>query len=80
MIEQRLIIMKYYPEKNVVKSLLNAEVGLHSQINKHLQQIRTELAVDFPFIHRIAVAVYDEERDALHTYAFNEDNSSNISI
>lgn len=78
MIEQGLIIMKYYSEKNVDKSLLNAEVGLHSQIDKNLQQIRTELAVDFPFIHRIAVAVYDEERDALHTYAFDEDSSSNI--
>ncbi len=70
--------MENNSDKILGSTQFNTEVGLHSQIDKKLQLIRAELAVDFPFIHRIAVAVYDEDRDALHTYAFDEDSPSNI--
>lgn len=57
---------------------LNTDLARKSQIGKKLQFIRTDLAADFSFVHRVAVAIYDEERDVLQTYAFDEDISSNI--
>lgn len=43
-----------------------------------LATLRIELSESFPCIHRLAVAIYHEERDILQTYVYSEDLTSNI--
>lgn len=40
----------------------------HSRTPEKLDRIKMELNESFPFIHRLAVAVYQSERDRLQTF------------
>lgn len=50
----------------------------NSKIKEKLIKIRSELAESFPFIHRVAIAIYNKDRDILQTYTYDEDISTDI--
>lgn len=54
------------------------ELKLPTQIEQKLHFIREEIATDYPFIHRLAIAIINPERGTIQTFASDEDVSSNI--
>ena len=50
----------------------------HSDLEKKIHQIRIDLANTFPFVHRLAIAIYHVERDVLQTYVYDEDKNADI--
>lgn len=47
-------------------------------VQSKITELRAELKKSYAFINRLAVALYNPERNVLHTYAYDEDNPSNI--
>ena len=56
----------------------SVELKMPTLIEQKLHFIREEIAADYPFIHRLAVAIINPERGTIQTFASDEDISSNI--
>ena len=54
------------------------DVTRQTDIQIKVAALRKELIKDFPFIHRIALAIYDADRDVLQTYSYDEETPSNL--
>lgn len=54
------------------------DVTRQTDIQIKVAALRAELIKDFPFIHRIALAIYDADRDVLQTYSYDEETPSNL--
>ncbi|WP_019615141.1 HD-GYP domain-containing protein [Psychromonas ossibalaenae] len=50
----------------------------HSDLQGKIHEIRKDLSKSFPFINRVAIALYDVERDVIKTHAFDEDRPSDL--
>ena len=61
-------------------SSVNKQKSIKTQtdIQINVAALRAELIKDFPFIHRIALAIYDADRDVLQTYSYDEETPSNL--
>ena len=56
----------------------SVELKMPTLIEQKLHFIREEIALDYPFIHRLAVALINTERGTVQTFASDEDIGSNI--
>jgi HD-GYP domain-containing protein (c-di-GMP phosphodiesterase class II) len=64
--------------KKVRKIELSSYLEGHSDLKQKTHQIRVDLTTSFPFVHRLAIAIYHVERDVLQTYVYDEDKDSDI--
>lgn len=60
------------------ESKLASYLEHNSNLQHKTNQIRDDLTTAFPFLHRLALAIYHTERDAIQTYVYDEDLQSNL--
>lgn len=64
--------------KKVQEIELSSYLTGHSDLKQKTHQIRVDLTKTFPFIHRLAIAIYHVERDVLQTYVYDEEKDTDI--
>ncbi|MBM9520366.1 HD domain-containing protein [Desulforhopalus vacuolatus] len=64
--------------KKVREVELSSCLAGHSDLKQKAHQIRVDLTTTFPFVHRLAIAIYHVERDVLQTYVYDEDKDTDI--
>ena len=57
---------------------LSSYLDGHADLQQKIRAIRSELQQSFPFIHRIAIALYNPECQLLKTHVYDEDIPSNL--
>ena len=65
--------MKKVQEIEIASYLAN-----HSDLKQKIRQTRADLNRSYPFIHRLAIALYHSERDVIQTHVYDEDIDTNI--